>query len=105
VFGLICQGSRSVGLVTKRPWLTTLLEEFEVVIASHSRSAQVVLYYEHRDASVFWDDDRAQYVRPREYHVITFLANTLEVGEFKNANQDLVGDWANLRHGDLRVAL
>ena len=36
--------------------------------------------------------------------VITFLSNTLEVGEFKNANQDLIRDWSNLRHEDLRVA-
>ena len=94
-----------VGLVTKRPWLATLLEEFEVVIASHSRGAQVVLYYEHWDASIFRDDDRAQYVRPGEDHVITFVSDTLEVGQFKNANQDLIRDWANLRHEDLRVAL
>ena len=74
------------------------------MVASHSCSPQVVLYYEHRDASVFRNDDRAQYVRPREDHVITFLSNTLEVGEFKNANQDLIRDWSDLRHEDLRVA-
>ena len=94
-----------VGLGTKRLWLATLLEEFEVVVASHSCSPQVVLYYEHRDASVFRDDDRVQYVRSREDHVITFLSDALEVGEFKNANQDLIRDWSDLRHEDLRVAL
>lgn len=94
---MTCQGSRLVGLVTNGSCdLATLVEEIEVAIASHSRSSQIVLYDEHWDASVFRDNNRSQYIRPREDHVIAFLSHAPEAVEFKDANQDLIREWANL---------
>jgi hypothetical protein len=103
---LTFQGSRLVGLeINGSCALATLLEEIEVAIASHSRSAQIVLYDEHWDASVFRDHNRSEYIWPREDHVIAFLSHAPEAVEFKDANQDLIREWANPRHEGLRVAL
>lgn len=82
-----------------------MVEEFEVAIARHSCGAQIVLYDEHWDASVFRDNNRAQYIWPREDHVIAFLSHTNEAVEFEDANQDPIGEWTNLRHEGSRVAL
>ena len=41
----------------------------------------------------------------RKDHVIAFLADALESVQFKDADQDLIGDRANLRHAGLKVGL
>jgi hypothetical protein len=77
---------------------TLSLEKFEVVLARHSCSPQVVLDDEYWNSGVFrnhnWSDD----TRLRENHVITFGANAAKPIGFENLGELFIGDGTKLWH-------
>ena len=66
-----------------------LAEKFEVAVARHSRSTEVVLNDENRDCGVPRNDDGPDHAGFGKYHVVAFFADAAEAVGPEHSDESL----------------
>ena len=75
-----------------------LIKKFEVSLAGHPGSSQIVLDDEYRNCGVFRNHEGPQDTDLRVHHVIAFGAHPAKPIGFEHSDELFVGDWAKLWH-------